>query len=229
MRAIGSDLLNLFFPRLCPLCKEPLTEDEEQICLKCLCDLPYTSFHHQADNPVAMLFAGKIPFMDATAFLHYEKGSKVQRLVHTFKYYGNKKLAYQLGRQASITLQSQAAYSSIDFLIPVPLHPKKERERGYNQSEWICRGVASVLPVPIHLTAVQRRSQTQTQTNRALYERWLNVQNVFVLNDTKNLEGRRVLLVDDVVTSGSTLLACAEALLAVPGIRISILALAYAG
>jgi ComF family protein len=229
MRTVWNDLLHLFFPRLCLLCKSPLIEAEEQICLECFCDLPYVSFHPQAGNPVSMLFAGKIPFVSATAFLQYGKGGKVQRLAHAFKYHGNKKLACQLGRQAGIFLQSEITRPPVDYLIPVPLHPKRERKRGYNQSEWICRGLASVLPVPIHSTAIQRRVQTRTQTRKTLHERWLNMQNVFVLNEAEALRGRHVLLVDDVCTSGSTLLACAETLLAVPGIRISILALACAG
>ncbi|MDR1557154.1 MAG: ComF family protein [Tannerellaceae bacterium] len=228
MRMIWDDLLNLFFPRLCVLCREPLTAGEEQICLQCLCDLPYTRFFYREENPVGSLFAGKAPVANATAFLHYEKGGKVQHLIHAFKYRGNRELACQLGRQAARALESHTAYQSVDFLIPVPLHPKRRKKRGYNQSEYLCRGIASVLHIPIHTTALQRRIKTGTQTRKSLYERWLNMQDVFVLEEAETLRGCHILLVDDVVTSGSTLSSCVETLGAVPGIRISILALAMA-
>jgi ComF family protein len=226
MRQIWNDFFHLFFPRLCVVCKEALVKDEEEICLRCLIDLPHTGFLERADNPVDGLFAG-VCIDRAAALLHYEKGGKVQRLVHSFKYHGNKQLAYQLGRQAALALQAQPDWS-FDWLIPVPLHPKRQRERGYNQSEWICRGLASILHTGIHTTALQRRIKTQTQTQKSLYERRQNMQEAFTAVDADALRGRHVLLVDDVVTSGATLSACAEALLTIPGIRIRILALAVA-
>ena len=226
MRTIWNDLLKLFFPRLCVLCKEPLMEREEQICLQCLCNLPYTNFFYQAENPVSKLFANKVPLENATALFHYEKGGKVQRLVYSFKYYRNKELAYQLGRQLARALEAHRARQSVDFLIPVPLHPKKRRKRGYNQSEHLCRGLASVLRIPIHPATLRRQTKTETQTGKPVHGRWRNMQEVFTVKDTETLRGRHVLLVDDVVTSGSTLLSCVKALLLIPGVRISILTLA---
>jgi ComF family protein len=228
MPTIWDDLLNLFFPRLCVLCKEPLMANDEQLCLQCLCGLPRTNFFYEAENPVARLFAGKVALENATALFHYEKGGNVQRLVYAFKYYGNKELAYRLGRQAAQALKTHTAYRLVDFLIPVPLHPKRRRKRGYNQSEYLCRGLASVLHIPVRPASLQRRTKTATQTNRSIFDRWRNMQEVFALNDAESLRGRHVLLVDDVVTSGSTLLSCAEALLAIPGVRVSVLALACA-
>ncbi|MDR1646055.1 MAG: ComF family protein [Tannerellaceae bacterium] len=221
-----SKLFDLFFPRLCAACNNLLLDDEKHICLSCLYSLPYTNFHRRADNPVAELFADKVQIEDATAFLFYNKGSNVQRMIHSLKYYGDEQLAYHLGRQAILNLQEHAPYTSLDYLIPVPLHRKKERARGYNQSEWICQGIASVLHVPICSTAIQRHLSTKTQTRRGIEERWLNVRNAFSLNQAEGLAGKSVLLVDDVVTSGATLRACAEALAAVPDIRIHILAIA---
>jgi ComF family protein len=224
---IWNDLLNLFYPRLCVSCGELLTESEKHICLHCLCDLTYTSFFYQAGNPVLNRFVTRAPLVNATAFLRYKKDTKVQRLVYAFKYYGNRELAYQLGRQAGRALESHTACGSIDFLIPVPLHPKRMRKRGYNQSEYLCRGLSSILHIPLHSTALRRKVNTRTQTRlKSWSERRKNMREVFALNEAESLQGCHVLLVDDVVTSGSTLSSCIEALQLVPGIRISVLALA---
>ncbi|MDR0750521.1 MAG: ComF family protein [Tannerellaceae bacterium] len=224
---ILTNFIHLFFPRLCVSCKTPLIQGEKQICLGCLCDLPLTNFHTNENNPVSQLFIGKADIVNATAWLHYEKGTKVQKLIHSFKYYNNKDLAYQLGRQMGLSLQSYIN-QEIDLLIPVPLHKKRQRERGYNQSEWICKGLASVVPIPVCTNSLQRKTASGTQTNKSLYSRWTNVQQLFALSDKHDLTGKHILLVDDVITSGATLSICAKALSAAPGIKISILALAAA-
>jgi ComF family protein len=216
----------LFFPPLCTLCKQLLLDSEKHICLSCLCNLPYADSHRQAGNLAAGLFAGKVAIQSSFSFLFYSKGNEAQRLTYAFKYYGNKHLAYQLGRQAALFLQTREPYASLDYLIPVPLHRTKERRRGYNQSEWIGRGVASVLAIPVHTKALVRHIPTETQTNKSPEERWANVRHAFSLEQTDDLAGRDILLVDDIVTSGATLRACAETLLAIPGIRIHTLTLA---
>ncbi|MDR1624296.1 MAG: ComF family protein [Tannerellaceae bacterium] len=221
------NFIHLFFPQLCVLCKTPLIQGEKQICLDCLCDLPLTNFHTDENNPVFRLFIGKADIVNATAWLRYEKGTKVQKLIHSFKYYNNKDLAYQLGRQMGLSLQPYIN-QEIDLLIPVPLHKKRQRERGYNQSEWICKGLASVVPIPVCTNSLQRKTASGTQTDKSLYARWANVQQLFTLSDKHDLKGKHILLVDDVITSGSTLSMCAEALSVAPGIKISILALAAA-
>jgi ComF family protein len=205
----------------------PLIQEEKQICLDCLCDLPLTNFHTDENNPVFQLFTGKADIVKATAWLHYEKGNKVQRLIHTFKYHNNKNVAYQLGRQMGFSLQPYIS-QEIDVLIPVPLHRKRQRERGYNQSEWICRGIASVVPIPISANSLQRKTASGTQTDKSLYARWTNVQQLFALSDKHDLKGKHILLVDDVITSGATLSMCAKTLSEIPGLKVSILALAAA-
>jgi ComF family protein len=221
------NFIHLFFPRLCVLCRTPLIQEEKQICLDCLCDLPLTNFPAGEDNPVFHLFIGKADIVNATAWLHYEKGAKVQQLIHSFKYYNNKNLAYQLGRQMGLSLQPYIN-QEIDLMIPVPLYKKRQRKRGYNQSEWICRGLASVVPIPVCTNSLQRRMASDTQTNKSLYARWTNVQQLFALSEKHELTGKHILLVDDVITSGSTLCMCAETLLTVPDVKVSILALAVA-
>ena len=226
MANILTNLLELFFPKLCVLCKEPLTQGEEQICLDCLCDLPLTHYDVLSDNPVIQLFADKEYIENATSLFHYEKGGKTQTLVHAFKYHGNKELAYQLGRQMALTLQSHPAYRHADAIIPIPLHKKRKRKRGYNQAEWIAKGVASVWAIPVLPDILARTTTSDSQTRKNFYDRWLNVKEVFALKDTHTLAGKHILLIDDVITSGSTLSACAETLAQIPDLRISILTLA---
>lgn len=232
MRTIWNDLFDLFFPRQCLLCKTPLVKGEEHICIKCQCDLPYTRFSDR-DNAVAQLFTGTIPIAEATAFLYFEQGGHSQTLIHALKYHDNRKLGYYLGRLAALELVkngknilSRNGGPPPDFLIPVPLHPQKQRQRGYNQSEWIARGMYSVLGVPVDTTSVRRIRSNETQARKQLYDRRKNVRNIFVLDKTTHLQGKHILLIDDVITTGSTIGACAETLSAIPDIRINILGLA---
>ena len=167
MPTTWNNLLNLFFPNLCKICKRPLVEGEEQICLKCLCDLPHTGYHQQANNPVEQLFIGKNRIEYATAYLRYEKGGKVQSLIHSLKYHDNKELGYLLGRQIARELQADhSPICTVDLLIPVPLHPRKKRQRGYNQSEWIASGIRSIWHIPIDTRSLARTTHTSTQTRR---------------------------------------------------------------
>ncbi|NBH89360.1 ComF family protein [Parabacteroides distasonis] len=229
MPTIWNNLLNLFFPNLCKICKRPLVEGEEQICLKCLCDLPHTGYHQQANNPVEQLFIGKNRIEYATAYLRYEKGGKVQSLIHSLKYHDNKELGYLLGRQIARELQADhSPICTVDLLIPVPLHPRKKRQRGYNQSEWIASGIRSVWDIPIDTQSLARTTHTNTQTHKAIYDRWLNVCSIFNVIYPESLKNKHILLIDDVITTGATISACAKALSGIPGIRISILALSIA-
>lgn len=227
MRTIWNDLLNLFFPNLCKICERPLINGEEQICLHCLCDLPRTGYHKRPDiNPVEERFLGKFPIERASAFLKYEKKGKTQTLIHLLKYYDNKELGYLLGRQmARELLASQSPLCEVDLLLPVPLHPRKKRERGYNQSEWIALGLQSIWGIPLDCDTLVRTVHTGTQTRKATYERWTNVYSIFKVEKPDRLSDKHVLLIDDVITTGATLTACAEALSGIQGIRISILVL----
>lgn len=233
MPTILNDMLHLFFPRLCLLCRAPLVEGEEYICLKCLCNLPRTRFPDYTDNAVSQLFIGKVPFVSATALFYFEKGGRIQTLIHTLKYHDNRELGYYLGRLATLELTQEGKRFftptggiPIDVLLPVPLHPRKQRKRGYNQAEWIAQGIGSVLKLPVDTTTLRRSNWNETQTDKQLYERWENVQDIFTLTDSSRLEGKHILLVDDVITSGSTIGSCAETLLSIPDIQVSILGIA---
>ncbi|MDF9829350.1 phosphoribosyltransferase family protein [Parabacteroides sp. PF5-6] len=226
---IWTDVLNLFYPNLCLLCETALVEGEQQVCARCLCGLSYTGFSDLSDNPVAHLLIDKERLVLATGYLRFEQGGGVRRLIHALKYYGNKKLGYVLGRYAARELlHTDPSFGEADVLLPVPLHPRKYRKRGYNQSEWIARGMASVLQIPVCTTAVRRDIMTESQTGKIGYSRWENVAAVFSVSDPDRLKGKYVLLVDDVITTGATAGACIDALSSVEGIKISFFTLAVA-
>jgi ComF family protein len=223
-----NDLLSLFYPRLCLICRQSLIDFEQHVCLHCLCNnLPYARYHKRPDNPALKLYAGIPQIREVAAFLIYEKDSYVQKLVHDFKYRDNSSLAEYMGQLAAYRMKADGLFRDVDFLTPVPLHPKKERQRGYNQSLRIARGMASGYGIPICDKVLYRKIYTTSQTRKSVYERHLNIENVF---DTKNghlFAGKHVLLVDDVITTGATSIACIEALTAaIPDIRISVFSLA---
>lgn len=228
MRKIFNNLLHLFFPKLCMLCQEPLVGGEEHICLKCLTQLPRTEHNYLEENPATCLFVGKAAVERAAAFLRYEKGSHVQQLIHALKYHGNREIGFRLGRMAGLHYHEALRTDLPDLIIPVPLHPKKKKQRGYNQSEWIARGLTSLLHLPIDTTSLCRLKESTSQTNKQVYERWQNVHDIFAVTSPQLLTGKHILLIDDVITTGSTISACAEALLTVPGVRVSVLAVAMA-
>lgn len=210
------------------LCQTPLVGGEEHICLKCLCDLPRTGHNFLEENPATYLFGGKVPVYHAAAFLHCEKGGHVQQLIHSLKYHDNREIGFRLGRMAGLRYQKAILSDRPDLLLPVPLHPKKRKQRGYNQSEWIARGLNTLLKLPVDTTSLRRTKETETQTHKQTYDRWLNMQDIFSVVDREALAGKHILLIDDVITTGSTIGACAEALLTIPGVRVSVLAIAMA-
>jgi ComF family protein len=219
-------MLYLFFPRLCLLCKRPLIKDEQQICLHCFCDLPRTNYAQRTDHPILNLYGGIPQIREAGSFLFFEKEGKAQTLLHSLKYYNNKELAMQLGRYAALEMQKDGVFNNVEILVPVPLHPKKERKRGYNQSEWIARGFASVYQCPINTDTLFRNIHTDTQTRKTSYERHLNVEKIFDIQNIETFSGKHILLVDDVITTGATTNACIRALTTTPDIQISLFSLA---
>ena len=225
---LWNDLLHLFFPRLCLLCDEPLVEGEKTLCLSCLYSLPRTHFHKRSFNPAEQLFAGKTPVTKATSYLYYEKGGKVQQLIYAIKYRGEKDAGFQMGKLAAAELYKEDFFEGINLIIPVPLHPGRQRRRGYNQAECIARGIASVAQIPVDCRSLVRKRQTNTQTHKNVFERWTNVQDIFHVNTPQKLTGKHILLVDDVLTTGATIEACAQRINAIEGAHISILTLSIA-
>lgn len=227
MKRILNDLLSLFFPDTCVNCKTPLVAGEEKICITCLSRLPYTRFNADC-NPTDLIFAGRSEIKAANAFLYYGKGGIVQKLIFALKYHNNKKLGFVLGRMAAQQLVRSVDFEEPDVLIPVPLHKKRLRERGYNQSEWIAKGFNSICPKPIDTTSLIRIKKTTTQTKKNVYDRLTGIETAFHLTNETALSGKHVLLIDDVMTSGATFNACIKELLRCQDIKISIFCLAVA-
>lgn len=220
--------LSLFFPRCCIVCGRPLMRGEEELCTMCNMRLPRTNYHLQADNPVERLFWGKLPLVRATSYFFYRKGSDYRFILHQLKYGGRKEIGCIMGRCMAAELQTTGFFKDIDLIIPIPLHRKRQLARGYNQSEWIAQGIAAVTGIPTDSEVVVRRKYSETQTRKSVFERWENVDGIFELSASENLRGKHILLVDDVLTTGSTIASCGSVLTEIEGIRISVLTLAVA-
>ena len=231
--------VHLFFPRQCAVCGAILQEGEEGICMKCNMDMPRTNYHLRKDNPVERMFWGKIPLEHATSCFFYHKGSDFRRILHQLKYGGRKDLGEVMGRRIGylkniIMDKVEDLEPPLAHMIPeltsnlVPLHPRKQKMRGYNQSECIARGVSAVTGIPVDTASVARMRHTETQTRKSSYERWENVDGIFCLRRADAFARKHVLIIDDVLTTGATTTACADALKEVEGVRISVLTLAVA-
>ncbi len=222
------DFLSLLFPRICYGCGNHLLRNENVICTECLVLIPRTNYHKQAENPVEQLFWGRCQIQSAAAFSYYNKGSRIRNLIHNMKYKGIKEIGTALGRIYGSSLGNSEFTHPIDIIVPVPLHTSKKRSRGFNQSEQIACGISEVTGLKVNSSAVVRSVASSTQTKRSRYDRWVNVEGIFEVTDPGSLAGRHILLVDDVITTGSTIESCVNAILKVEGVRVSVAALAYA-
>jgi ComF family protein len=223
-----ADLLEFFYPTLCITCDNRLVLQEKFLCVECWSDIPATNFHLQEGNKVEQLFWGRTKVEHATAFYTYKKGSKYQQLIHYIKYKGLKELGFETGRRFGFTIAVTEKFRSVDMIVPVPLHPAKQKKRGYNQSEWIANGMAEALQKPMVINNLIRNIHTSTQTRKNRFERWENVEKIFGVINPEELSGKHILLIDDVVTTGSTLEACARQILKIDGTKVSIATLGFA-
>lgn len=223
-----TDFINLFYPRLCEACGNYLFKNEETICTRCLFHLPKTDFHLNKNNPVSILFWGRVNINYATSYYTFSKGSQFQKLIHKLKYHNKKEIGITLGKHFGESLKKSDFFKDIDVIIPVPLHPKKEKIRGYNQANLVAIGLSKSMLKPIESNNLIRKIHTESQTKKNKLERWENVDNIFELVEPSSLINKHILLVDDVVTTGSTLESCANALLKAEGAKVSIATLAYA-
>jgi ComF family protein len=225
---LWDDFISLLFPRLCYACGNHLLRNENLICTECYVVIPRTNYHLENKNPVAQLFWGRCLIEKAAAFSYYNKGSRIRNLIHNLKYRGIRELGYELGRIYGLSLKSSVFIADIDLIIPVPLHPSKKRSRGFNQCDYISSGIGDATGLPVYPASLARISGSDTQTKRSRYDRWTNVEGIFKVMDPEILRGRHILLVDDVITTGSTIESCVNELLKVEGVKVSVAALAFA-
>lgn len=217
-------LLDLIAPRPCVICGRRLAPDTEVLCPSCQLHLPRTGFHlSPLDNPMARLFWGIIPVERVAAYIYYSPGSEVAKMVYDLKYHDRPDIGEALGRMMATELLPSGFFDGIDRLVPLPLAPKRERQRGYNQSRQLAIGISEVTGLPVSDDIVCRTAFSGSQTQLSRRDRQDNVANVFQLRDDADLSGCHVLLIDDIVTTGATVVACARELLKVDGVRISVL------
>ena len=221
-------ILSLFYPECCYVCDKKLVEGENYICLDCLLKMPKTNYHFQTENGAADRFKGKIPYEKAASFIFYNKGGFSQNLMKSIKYKGNLGLGQYLGRLMAQSIQeSSPFFEDIDSLVPIPLHRKRQKARGFNQAEEIAKGIKQVTAIPICNDLVSRKMQTQTQTKKGRYARWLNTIDIFAAEKKNDFICNHILIIDDVLTTGATIEACAQAILqSYTDVKISILTLA---
>ncbi|HET9570546.1 MAG TPA: ComF family protein [Bacteroidales bacterium] len=221
-------LADMAWPNLCLLCERPLIQGEHIVCLNCLYELPALHEASFRENKSADLFLGKVEFERAVSGFRYVKDSKIQKAMELLKYKGEKELGSCLSKVSAGRLNEQGFFKDIDSLVPVPLHKKKQKKRGYNQSEWIAKGIRDITGISINTEILGRTTHNASQTTRNLWSRWENAQGLFELKNATDHSGKHLLLIDDVLTSGSTMEACAQVLRQIPNIRISFFALALA-
>ena len=220
------DLLHMIFPRVCAACERALFKYEHSICLHCRHHLPRTGFHLKYDNPVIRMFWGRVAVQAAASYFYYKKGSHVQKIIHRLKYKGEQEIGREIGSIYGKELKTAPIFSGITRIIPVPLHPARMRSRGYNQSESFALGLSEIMSAPVDTDLLVRNSKTGTQTKKSRYSRWSNVGGNFQLKSFSLPQKEHFLLVDDVITTGATLEACATELLKIEGAGVSIVTIA---
>lgn len=226
--AILQQALQLFYPHHCLGCGTDLISKSALLCFICLHKLPHTGFQLYPNNTVEQLFNGRVELEAAHCEFYFSKGELIQLLMHQLKYRGKKEIGIFLGELMGKNLLDCGRFSDIDFIIPLPMHPKKEIKRGYNQATIIAKGVSTSTQIPLLLKRVIRKKITETQTKKDRSERWQNVEDSFEIIHPETLIGKHLLIVDDVLTTGATLDACCTVLKRIPNIRLSTATIAIA-
>jgi ComF family protein len=223
---IIADFISLFYPKVCAACDGELLKGEEFICVDCQLQLPYTGFINQSPNAVEQMFWGRVELEAATAYLYFKKGNRTRKIMHRIKYKGEKELAEHIGKMMGEEMTQSERFKSIDGILPIPLHKKKQRKRGFNQSEWFAKGLAEKLNVEVITDVLLKTSETKSQTQKNRWQRWLNMGEQFVIKQPETIANKNILLVDDIVTTGATLEACTLLLKEETDCKISIATMA---
>ncbi len=222
------NLLNLFFPKVCYACSHLLTDNENHICTTCRHNLPVTDFHFENNNTVEKVFYGRIKLEQATALLKFEKKGIVQQLLHNLKYRSHETISKVLGEWLGKELKNVEAYSTIDIVIPVPLHKNKLRKRGYNQVAKFGVEIAKALNAEYIDSVLVKTTATKTQVFKKRISRWNNSNEVFAIKNKVLIKGKHILLVDDIITTGATIESCVNILIKAEDVKISVATMAIA-
>lgn len=220
-------VFNLFFPKLCIGCKTPLLTSETILCVSCAYQLPLTQFHSCQSEVLKNMFYGQVLFQNATALFYFHKKGISQQLIHQLKYKGNQDIGVYLAEWLASEIKNQPEYQQIDVVIPVPIHKKRLQQRGYNQVEKFGKVLAKYLNADYNDTVLQRVKNTKSQTFKNRMMRNKTIDTVFEVNDIMTLKGKHILLVDDVITTGATVVACAHQLQKISDIKLSLVVMAY--
>ena len=222
------DFLGLFYPHLCLACETHAPPHGQHLCTHCRATLPEARFHLQKENPFTERFWGRVNLQSGAALFLFTKESRVQHLLHQLKYKGKREIGVFLGQQFGASLKRSPYFAGVEVIVPVPLHPKKLRIRGYNQSECFAKGLSDSMGIPYLKDGLRRVVHAESQTRKHREERLSNVQDAFMVSSPETLKGRQVLLVDDVLTTGATLETCANKLLKLEGTSVSMATIAIA-
>lgn len=221
-------LAHLFFPEACKACDDELQSGEHILCTSCHLQMPLTDFHTYNDESIQKVFYGRLTIENATALLYFEKKGPVQQLMHNLKYRGAVSISNYLGNWLGEDLKDSAAYTSVDVVVPVPIHPKKKKIRGYNQVEGFGKALSQHLQASYEDTILLKSKNTKTQVFKGRFTRSDETLNAFYIEHLEELSGKHILLCDDILTTGATIEACALQLLKIPNIRLSIAVMAIA-
>lgn len=225
---LWGDFVTLFFPNHCLGCSNSLFKGEEILCTRCILQLPKTKYHEEIDNTIKSRLHGRIHLSYAMAFLKFRKTGVVQHLLHQLKYNNHPEIGVRLGKLYGKDLVDSGYDKQFDLIIPIPLHKSRKRRRGYNQSEKFAEGLSGMLQIPWDENIVERKIKTTTQTRKSKIERWENVKDVFLIKQPEKIRDKKILLVDDVITTGATLEACGHQLLNMGCSSLSIACIAEA-
>lgn len=221
-------IINLFFPKVCSGCSSFLLSNENVICTVCRHEIPLTNHHLNPENDAFKKFYGRIPVMHTSALFYFHKKGIVQELIHNLKYKGHEEIGAILGEWYAEDLKTIDLLQSVDEIIPVPLHRRKLKERGYNQVTAFGKALSSGLNIDYNDSILVRNVYSKTQSKKNLLGRTEGIESTFDVSFTEKDHNKHFLLIDDVITTGSTLEACSRALLKIPGAKISIVCMAMA-
>jgi len=221
------DLVNLFYPKVCLSCEKHLLGDEKLLCIDCSLDMPLIDNVDYKKNEISAVFEGKVPVVNTGAFLYFRNPGKTKDLIHNLKYKNNQEVGTYLGRWFGEEVKTSGCFKGVDCIVPVPLHPKKLKSRGYNQLTTFGKTLSEILEIPYLENVLVRKLKTETQTYKSRLERFEAYKKVFDIVKTDDFEGKHFLLIDDVITTGATLEACIHKLSKVKNAKVSVLAMAY--